>query len=309
MKTNKIYVIAAVLLVAGILLFAAGFSMAGFHLGNLGTGGDYTEKTYDSDQKFTAVTVEDANTDIEIGLSRDGALHMTYRENGENHYDITDGGGVFRVVKQNSRKWYGNIFNMNFEKGTLSLSLPAGFTGSLTVKTSNSRVSVLDIGASETDIRTSNGKIEAENIRTEGPAEFGTSNGSINISDSVIGGDLVCRTSNGKIGIEKTACANADAETSNGTVSAFSLDSDGRIGIENSNGRIEVGDIGFVTELSLRTSNGSVRGEIPGSLAGYTVSSRTSNGKNSLPESMKSGDKKITVITSNGDIDIEFSED
>lgn len=309
MKTNKIYVIAAVLLVAGLLLLTGGFAMAGFNPGNLGTGGKYTEKTYETEKKLVSISVEDANTDVEIEASRDGSFHMTYRENEKNHYEITDGGGSLLIVKKSTRKWYDGFFSMDFEKKTLSLSVPADFAGSLTVKTSNNHVSVLDINASDVDIRTSNGRIDAEKIGTSGSVGFVTSNGSIDVSDGVIGGDLVCRTSNGKIILEKISCMNAEAETSNSTVSAFSFDSGGRIDLQTSNGRIEVGGIGFGTELYLRTSNGSVRGEIPGSLSGYTVSSRTSNGKNNLPESMKSGDKKITVITSNGDIDMEFSED
>lgn len=309
MKTNKIYIIGAITLILGLLLFSIGFWVAGFNINNLNTEGTYEEKTFESTKEINTIEISDSNTDVEFTASADNKLHMTYYENDKIYYEISENNGTFSAVKKSSRKWYDNFFNINFEKRTLSVSVPADFTGNISVKTSNNDIIVTDLNASEMLLRTSNNRIEIDNVKVGGLLDVNTSNGGIILSDSAITGDVVCRTSNGKIEFDKVGCANAEADSSNGSIIITSVNSSGKIDAQTSNGKIEIGDIKFVTELSLITSNSSVKGEITGKLADYTVSSKTSNAKNNLPENMKSGDKKITVNTSNGAIEIGFTED
>lgn len=309
MKTNKIYIIGAIVLIIGILIFAIGFWMAGFNINNLATEGTYVEKTFESTKDINTIKIDDSNTDVEFTASADNKLHMTYYENDKMYYEISENNGTFGVVKKSSRKWYDNFFNVNFGKRTLSVSVPADFNGDISIKTSNNDITVTGINASEMQLRTSNNRIDVENVKVDGLLDVNTSNGGINLSDSAITGDVVCRTSNGKIEFDKVGCANAEADSSNGSIYIESVNSSGKIDAKTSNGKIEIGDIKFVTECFLITSNNSIKGEIPGKLADYTVSSKTSNAKNNLPENMKSGDKKITANTSNGAIDITFTED
>lgn len=309
MKTNKIYIIGAIILVLGLFLFAVGFSMTGFDITKLDTEGTYEEKTYQSNGNVKAITINDSNTDVKVIVSADNKLHMTYYENEHAYYEISEDNNTLSVEKKNNFKWYNNLFNLKFEKTTLLLTVPSDFDGELSVKTSNNSITVTDINIEEMLLRSSNGKIEVENVKVAGLLDTNTSNSSIYISDSAISGDVVCRTSNGKIELEKVECGNAKADSSNGGITIAAVTSKGRIEAQSSNGRIEIDDIEFGTDLTLITSNNSINGEINGKLADYSVSSRTSNAKNNLPENLKSGDKNITVNTSNGAIDIEFSED
>ena len=57
--------------------------------------------------------------------------------------------------------------------------------------------------------------------------------------------------------------------------------------------------------VSLRTSNASIRGVLPGSRQDWQIDSGTSNGKNSLPASQP-GQKPLSAHTSNGSIQITF---
>ncbi len=309
MKTNKIYIIGAILLVLGIFLFAVGFSMTGFDITKLDTEGTYEEKTYQSNRNVKAITINDSNTDVKVIVSADNKLHMTYYENEHTYYEISEDNNMLTVEKKSTRRWYNNLFNFKFEKTTLLITVPSDFNGELSVKTSNNSITVTDINTEEMLLRSSNGKIEAANIKVSGKLDVSTSNAGIYISDSAISGDVVSRTSNGKIEFDKVECENAKADSSNSSITITSVKSKGRIEAQSSNGRIEIDDIEFGTELTLITSNNSIKGEIPGRLADYSVSSKTSNGKNNLPENLKSGDKIITVNTSNGTIDIRFSED
>ena len=60
--------------------------------------------------------------------------------------------------------------------------------------------------------------------------------------------------------------------------------------------------------MTLKTSNSSIRGQMPGAQADWAIDSRTSNGKNSLPKQQPGG-KPLTVHTSNGSIDVHFERE
>lgn len=305
---NKIYIIGALMLVSGILLLVIGYSIAGFNIKNISAEGEYMEKTYESGSNITSVVVDDSNTGVEIKTSSDNRLHMTYYENEKEVYEITEENGTLHVKKKIIKKWDLDFFNFDLKKKSLAISVPSGFDGSVWIKTSNGGIVADGMKVSEMKLRTSNGKIDAKNITSADFLEAQTSNGSVTVSDCTAAAEVTCITSNSKVELNRVECESAQTESSNGGITVTSVNAKGSVDAKTSNGRIEFAKIEFGSELSLSTSNNGIRGEIDGRLADYTVTSRTSNGKNNLPESMKGGSKKISATTSNGSIDINFSE-
>ena len=76
--------------------------------------------------------------------------------------------------------------------------------------------------------------------------------------------------------------------------------------ITTSNGRLETWHCDGAA-VNLKTSNSSIRGELPGRQSDWAIESRTSNGKNSLPKQQPGG-KPLTAHTINGSIDLRFAE-
>ena len=151
--------------------------------------------------------------------------------------------------------------------------------------TSNSRVSIKNITCKALTAQTSNGRVELENVSSKLSIRGKSSNGRIVAQMVKSGADLNLQTSNGRIVMEDS---NASGELS-------LITSNSHVEISRSN----------APSINLRTSNGGVRGTLPGVQTDWNIVSSTSNGHNSLP-TRQPGQKSLTVRTSNGSIDVHF---
>ena len=158
-----------------------------------------------------------------------------------------------------------------------------------------------------------------------GSLDAETSNGRIQLSGVDIWGSLNLKTSNGRIELTQGGARSADAKTSNGRIQAEGFSTREKLSLTTSNGRITAEQVTSMGPLSLVSSNGSLRfsglegkeirlktsnsgidGSVKGSPEDYSVSSSTSNGKNSLKDHAGRGDRRLEAHTSNGSIHIRF---
>jgi DUF4097 and DUF4098 domain-containing protein YvlB len=164
-----------------------------------------------------------------------------------------------------------------------------------------------------TTIDSSNGGITVRGVR--GIASFTTSNGPITVETFT--GDLTAHTSNGAIrlgnvtGVVSAFTSNAEitlenvsaismAETSNGRVTADVFSADRDVTINTSNARVVIQlapDLN--ADLSLSTSNGQIL------LTNVPVTIRQFTGTE-LRGTLGSGGNTITIVTSNGDIEMSM---
>ena len=136
------------------------------------------------------------------------------------------------------------------------------------------------------DLHTSNRRLTAESLRSEGTITLRTSNGRIEARELRAGKSL-------------------NIQTSNGRVKADALTGDVSIRIQSSNSPLQVSGLD-AKNVTLLTSNASIAGSVRGNAADYTVHSGTSNGKNSLSGHKGSGEKVLDAHTSNSSISIDF---
>lgn len=285
MKSSIVYIIGGIVLFIGILLAVIGFSLSGFNYNKLNNDPGFTEKSFVSTQAITAINAEDENVSVDIIESNDDKVHITYYENSSTQYNITEENGVINLSVHKTFKITG-IFNFNFESVKLVIEVPRGYDGKLNISTSNAAIFVSRVTASDVYLKTSNGHVDTDFLIATGDIEITSSNGRIELSNTS-GNDFTVETSNGKIEIVNiTAQEGIELKTSNGSISFDSVD--------------------YVSELRCKSSNASIDGTLPGNMTDYSIISDTSNGNNSLPSDMNSGDKKLNVKTSNGSIDIEF---
>lgn len=198
------------------------------------------------------------------------------------------------------------------------------------IYTSNGNINISDTVCTKNILDTNNGNItinnsSADNIRAT------TSNGSIDISNINKANQILkISTSNGKIGLKNISVDEINANTSNGKIEIYNLQSNhcklktsnGRIMLtdvkatdtlyaDTSNGQITVANI-LSNNIHLETSNGRIDGNILGKAEDYNISSDTSNGNNSLwiyNNKNLNSDKELEVYTSNGNIEIIFTEE
>ncbi len=162
-------------------------------------------------------------------------------------------------------------------------------------------------------IENSNGPIELQGVQVAG-TELHTSNGPVTV-DGAPGGDLVAVTSNGRIDLSGVE-GYVTAKTSNGGITVARS---GGIGdLQTSNGSISAEISAVRDDVTISSSNGDIALRIAKDLNAQVIAT-TSNGritihdlpfrvsestKTSVSGSLGAGGPTITIITSNGDIDL-----
>ncbi len=176
------------------------------------------------------------------------------------------------------------------------------------LKTGNSRIEVSDLSCLSLECASTNGRLVLHNIRSRQQLTGRTTNSRIEAGGLRSGGDMKLTTTNSHIeGRDLQSFGSLHLTTSNTGLLAEDCTAKGELRLTTSNGSLEVWRSEGAS-VTLKTSNSSIRGQMPGAQADWAIDSRTSNGKNSLPKQQPGG-KPLTVHTSNGSIDVHFERE
>ena len=337
MKLKPIFITSGVLLVLGVACAIVGAALNG------GTIKNIEQETFvDRSRTFEncrEMTISDYDTDVEI-ISTNGEMRVDYTESEKSRYEITETDGRVGIKKKADLRFFD--FSVVTDKRKLILYVPESYDGVLDISTSNSELTAEGISAGETKLDNSNGSItltgcslgdfdvSLSNGRCDviscggSGAVIGNSNGDIVIEELTTSGKLTVDSSNGTIKLDGITAKELRAEMSNGQITAGTISVLGKAELENSNGRITIGsitaeeleaensnggiklDYADCLRIKLGTSNADVTGTLAGTIASYSVRSEATNGKSSLPDEMKGGDRTLEVEVSNGNIALDF---
>ena len=337
MKLKPIFITSGILIVLGAACAIAGAGMNGGTIKNIEQETfEDKSRTFENCQEMT---ISDYDTDVEI-ISTNGEMRVDYTESDKVRYEISETDGRVGIKKKADLRFFD--FSVVTDKRKLILYVPEGFDGVLDVSTSNSRLSAEGISAGETKLDNSNGNvtltgcslgdttISSSNGRCtisacgSGETVIDWSNGDVMTEELTTSGKLTVDSSNGTIKLDGITAKELRAEMSNGQITAGTISVLGKAELENSNGRITIGsitaeeletensnggiklDYADCLRIKLGTSNADVTGTLAGTIASYSVRSEATNGKSSLPDEMKGGDRTLEVEVSNGNIALDF---
>ena len=281
---------------------------------------------------IVGIRVEAHDAGVRVQPSSSKNISVRYEVHQDEEFSVNVEDGVLVVRERLQRRW------MHWLKGMISLGwdnwrwaieldMPRRFDGyvdltssnhplsverlrlsSLSAKTSNSKVTVDGIAASdELTVISSNGMTRLQNSTAEGDVHVRTSNGRAEVSNVSSRGTMMVMTSNGRLSIEDCTAAAVSARTSNSKAKLTRVAAGSELTVDTSNGSIEVRSIGASDLIKLASSNASIVGTVKGNASQYTVMTRTSNGK-ALPPVGGDGPIRLEADTSNGRIDINFEE-
>ena len=308
MKTNKLYIIGALCLIIGLIVFVIGFAMLHFDITKLNTDTPYVSKSFVSTKTIRAISIVDNNTDIQVLSSSDDKIHITYYENDKNYYELSESDdGDLVIIKKSNREWYEYFFNIQFGKPTLLVEVPENYNNDMTIQSHDGQIIMEDIRVDDLLLASSDDKIQIENVSASGCLEAKTSDNTVCITNTIVTGDIVCQTSSGKIDLNTVEGKSIKAENADGNITLRSATSKESILLKTSSNTVNLDNVKFNQEFNCTVSDGNVKGSIAGKLADYTVTSKAVDGKNNLPERMSGGDKIINIKTSSGDITIDFT--
>ena len=233
-------------------------------------------------------------------------LSLEYVEDPAGQYEVQKlGGRLCLRYRPQGRGFLGQLFNFG-RSGRVVLTLPEKWDGQIEARTSNAPITVQEVSLRAMNLRTSNARIAASDVRTADRLTLGSSNGAVQAERLSAGGEMELITGNARlIASELQAGGGVKATTSNGAIEARNIQG-AQVRLTTSNARIsaEMISAGAVT---LTTSTGSISGLMPQPMERYAITSRTSNGRSNLPAASR-GEIPLDVRTSNGSIHLEFME-
>ena len=141
MKKSTVTIIVAVcLIVAGIAIAGAAFSMAEFDFKNFGTE-SYEEVTHTIEGDFKHIVIATDVHDIELYPAEDGVSKVVGDENGEIKIRVECEDGYLTVKTEDTRKWF-DFVGISFSSPSLRIYLTETELVSLTAASDTGHINV-----------------------------------------------------------------------------------------------------------------------------------------------------------------------
>ena len=256
MKKNTVAIIVALcLLVAGVAIVAAAFTMTDFKFSGFSSE-QYEEHTYTVDVDFEHILIATQEHDLKVLPSENGECRIVCDESGnfKLEYEIDSGALVVKVVDQ--REWYDYI-GIFGDSAKLTLYLPKEHYTSITAATDTGDMTFSEsLTFTRASIATSTGDINISSKVRES-LELAASTGHINVFDQELT-KLGVSVTTGKIWLENIkASGRITLECSTGDIELHSVEA-GSISSEGSTGDILLKYVTVENDVKIERSTGDV---------------------------------------------------
>ena len=312
-------IVAAALIVLGLVLFVVVMTLNHWNFGILGTE-KYVSNTHEITDDFQSIAVTTKTAVVSFVRSEDGTCRVECYEEEKCQHTVSVQDGTLTIAVSDERAWYNHI-GISWEVPRLTVFLPQTEYEMLSVKASTGDISIpadfhfenveilTDTGdvqnaASATDtikIKTDTGRIGVENL-SAGTLELSVSTGKITAKSICVAGDITVNVSTGKTFLTDVSCRNLISDGSTGDLLMTNVRATERISLERS-----TGDVHFescdAAEIAVTTDTGDVSGNLCSDKIFFT---KTDTGDIEVPQSMTGG--KCEITTDTGDIRIEIKK-
>ncbi len=320
-KKTKLWLFAGALLVLlGCAIFFGALVAAGFDFSKISTA-KYETATHEVGEPFGNISIVTDTADVVLVQTEaeTGKVECYEQENLKHTVSVIDGTLVIEL--NDTRAWYEHI-GINFgNPKKITVFLPKGTYGSLTVKADTSDVVIpkeialesIDVTLSTGDvtctasptaslkIKTGTGDIDVSGITT-GTLDLTVSTGEIEIVGVACTGAVTIGVSTGDVEIKNLSCESLTSTGDTGDLSMERVIVVGKLAIKRSTGDVELEGCD-AAEIVIVTTTGEVEGTL---LTGKTFVVDTDTGRKNIPEGTTGGRCEITTDT--GDIKIRIQQ-
>lgn len=333
---KKLFIVAAILLVAGIALCLLGMTFNGFQLEDAFMN-KLTDNTIEIREDFNSIQIDTDTTDVVFSVSQDGSCRILCRETEHQPHAAKVENGTLLLQQQNNRKWY-HYIGFHFGTPSVEICLPKTVFETLTLEGDTGDVVIpqeltfanvkIDSSTGKVDVRSQVEKTLAVQLSTGNILVSGTdceavnvktSTGEIRILDvncknltakSSTGRQLLenvqateniqltCNT--GNIHFTRGSCRNLTTESTTGKQTMEYVVASGDVQMESNTGDIRLADFDGAT-ISITTDTGDVTGTI---LSDKIFFTETDTGRVEVPRCTSGGSCEITTDT--GDIIVQI---
>lgn len=312
------FIVAASLILLGIIIFAGAMTVIGWNFRSFDTN-KFETNTHEITDAFGSICVDTDTADIALFKSEDGRCKVVlYEDTNLNHSaSVTD--GTLTIKLEDTRKWYEHISLFSFSTPMISIYLPEDEYSALTVREDTGDIEIpkelrfesIDIKCSTGDVRcyastsekinisTTTGSITLDGI-SAGSAELSVSTGSIKISSLICEGELTIGVSTGKSELRDVSAQSLISSGTTGNISLSNVVATEKFSIRRSTGDVKL-DGCDAAEISIVTDTGDVSGSL---LSEKIFMVRTDTGDIDVPKTTSGGICEITTDT--GDVEISI---
>ena len=318
MKKSTIWlIVAAGLVVIGLIVFTVALAMTAFDFGSFGTV-KYETNTHEITEDFSNISINSDTADIAFIISEDCKV-VCYQAQKQKHDTFAEN-GTLNIKLNDERQWYEYI---GITTGTpkITVYLPAAEYGALTIKESTGDIDIpkeltfnsIDIIASTGDVRslasasdsisikTSTGYIHIEDSSSKSLI-LSVSTGNITARSITCTDDLTVKVSTGKANLTDITCKNLISNGNTGDIELTNVIAAEKFSIERSTGDVEF-EACDAAGLYIVTDTGDVEGSL---LTEKIFCVETDTGRVNVPKTTNGGICEITTDT--GDIKIVIQQ-
>lgn len=271
--------------------------------------------THEIKENYHNISILADTADILLVQTEDeaGRVECYEQENLKHSVSVKDGTLIVEV--SDTRAWYEYI-GINFGSPKITVYVPKGTYGSLTVKADTSDVEIareialesVDVALSTGDvtcnasaasikIKTTTGDIHVLGVTTT-TLDLSTSTGEIEVQGVTCTGNASIGVSTGDVELDQFSCKSLCSSGGTGDISLTDVITSERLFIKRSTGDVAL-DACDAAEIVIETSTGDVEGSL---LSGKAFSVTTDTGRVRFPQNSVGGRCEITTDT--GDVEI-----
>ena len=316
--TAKRVIIGIVLIVLGICLLIGILGMNGWELSILNTK-QFETNTYEFREEIQDIYISTDTADLTFLPSEDGRCKVVCHEDPKAKHLATLKDGTLSVEITNARKWYDYISLFHFNTPSITVYLPTGTYGHLTIKQSTGHTQLpkdfnfgsifIQASTGSVDCRssvsgllkieTSTGNIHLEALSANAVDVLVTT-GKVTLSSLTCEGDITVLVDTGDATLSDIRCLDLCAKGDTGDLFLKNVIATGIFNLER-----DTGDIRFdgcdASKLSVKTDTGDVTGSL---LSEKIFLVQTDTGRIQVPASTTGG--KCEIRTDTGDIRISI---
>lgn len=306
MKNKKLYLISALLVALGIIVFTVGFWMMEFNPRNFDTEPPFIERSFVPENKVSSIDITDKNANINITTSKDNKLRIKYYENVNETYVLTEADGIITIEKKELSGFFDTFLDFSQSTPLLTIELPQKWDGSIDISHKEGNVTASDATMKNLNAKVKNGNIRLSNLTVSGHADVEATGGEIRIYDIEVKKTCTALSKNGELFAWSLKTDDLYVTANNSLLTLAYVNAD-TIFAESNKKDIKLSCIDFSEDAHILSTSGNIVGTFMGTEADFTYYCSAPEGECNLADKVSQGDKNLHIKTEKGNIEIDFN--
>ena len=282
---KNVLIIAASLVVLGIMFIVGGYLLAGRNFTGFSFGNDtYAEKTYECSGSIENINVNERSDHLTVESGDVDKVTVRYNDRTDKElYNIKEDGTKL-IVERNDEKDF-HFFEFDVAEKSTVITVPREYKGGFELHTSSGGMELNNITAAGLTAENSSGSIKLDNVTADSVKVHNTS-GSIKLENVTSGSDI-------------------SVENTSGSITLTNVTADGDLNAKGSSGGIKLESLNASGNINIKNTSGSIKGTIIGKEEDFKIKADVTSGSCNLTDS-DTGSRELNVETTSGSINIEF---